>query len=508
MHIAFLSFFFRYMKIPEYRPEILAFFSGALVLVFEILWSRVVGPYIGTSLFVWTSLIAIILAALSLGYYYGGKLADRNADMKTVAAIFLAAWVSILVLIGLKNIVLSTLTTYIQDIRYSSILAATLLFTPTSFLLGMISPIVTKIRMTDLATGGQVVGKIGSIGTIGSIIGTLAAGFLLIPFFGVSYLLIFIGITCIILSLISEYKVYLPFQIGAIVFFLLAGYATKESFSELARTGVHIYDTPYSHITISERLEGRYSPVRDLKIDDVTHAGMFLGSNNLLYEYTKYYHLFDVLNPEAQNMLMLGGAAYSFPKSFLENYPDKNLDVVEIDSEITDIARTHFRLKDDPRLSIMHQDARVFLNTSEKKYDAILGDAFGSFYSVPYQLTTRETAQRKYDMLTENWVVILNIIGTLEGDASRFIASEYKTYTEVFPEVFLLPVSTMHKNEVQNIMLIAAKNPQNLSFETSNQAHKFYLWKKMYPNIPEDTLVLTDDFAPVDYYVSALTEAR
>lgn len=142
---------------------------------------------------------------------------------------------------------------------------------------------------------------------------------------------------------------------------------------EAEKLGQYTYDTPYSHISISQRVdEATQKNVKDLHIDNVTHAGMFLEDTSLVYDYTKYYHLHDVLLPSSKNILMFGGAAYSYPKSFLENYPDKTLDVVEIDSTITDIAKKHFKLVDDPRLNIYHQDARVFLNTTQEKYDAIL----------------------------------------------------------------------------------------------------------------------------------------
>jgi spermidine synthase len=99
---------------------------------------------------------------------------------------------------------------------------------------------------------------------------------------------------------------------------------------------------------------------------------MYLDSDELLHEYTKYYHLFNVFNPKAKDILMLGGAAYGFPKSFLSTYKDKHLDVVEIDPEMTRLAKEYFSLKDDKNLSIYDEDARVYLNHTEKKYDAIL----------------------------------------------------------------------------------------------------------------------------------------
>lgn len=239
-------------------------------------------------------------------------------------------------------------------------------------------------------------------------------------------------------------------------------------------------------------------------IDNVTHAGMYLNSDALLHEYTKYYHLFDVFSPQAKDVLMLWGAAYSFPKSFLTTYPDKNIDVVEIDPDITKLAKQFFSLPEDDRLSIIHEDARVFLNTSQKRYDAILWDAFWSFVSIPYQLTTQEAVQKTYDLLKDDGIVILNIIGSLEWRNSYFVQAEYKTYQSIFPEVFVIPVHSSDKQVRQNLMLVAAKNSDSLNYETQNPIYEEYLSKKLYLELEPTTQILTDDFAPVDYYVGKM----
>lgn len=491
----------------DYRPEILSFASGAGVMIFELLGSRILGPYVGTSLFIWTWLIAIVLWALALGYYIGWKYADNWAGMESLAKILLLIVLSIILLLIVKTPILIGVVSLGLSLKISSLILVTVLFSPTSFLLWMIGPIVTKIRITELKTSWEAVGKISSLGTIWSIVGTLAAGFFLIPFFGINILLVLLWMSMLVLSFLCEQKKYFLWHIVLALTLLILLFSARFTQQVLAQDNRFIYETPYSHIEISERYENSAIPakIKDLKIDNVTHAGMYLDSNNLVYPYTRYYHLFDTLLPKAQNMLMLWGSAYSFPKSFLENYPDKNIDVVEIDEIATSIARKHFRLVDDPRLTIHHQDARVYLNSSEKKYDAILGDAFGSYLSIPYQLTTLEVVQKKYDMLTENGIVILNVIASLEWEKAQFLEAQYKTYKQIFPEVFILPVSDQFDTQrVQNISLIAAKNPDALNYITDKQDHIEYLSRKRYLQIPESTRVLTDDFAPVDYYISKL----
>lgn len=264
-------------------------------------------------------------------------------------------------------------------------------------------------------------------------------------------------------------------------------------------------DTQYSHVSVRDIQRGN-STVRNLYIDNITHAGKTLWSTDLLYPYTRAYHLFSDFYPDAQNIVMFWGAAYSFPQSFIKKYPEKHLDVVEIDSEITEIAKKYFWLEPHENLEIFHEDARVFINQNKKTYDAILWDAFGSYYSVPYQLTTLETVQKKYDMLSEDWFVLLNIIGTMQGEKSRFIQSQYLTYQQFFPEVFLLPIDSSDPYNLQNIMLVAVKNPHTLSYESKNTELQNLLARKTYLELDENTPILTDDYAPVDYFTSKLME--
>jgi len=177
---------------------------------------------------------------------------------------------------------------------------------------------------------------------------------------------------------------------------------------------------------------------------------------------------------------------------------------VEIDATMTDIAKKYFDLRENPRLQSMHQDARLYLNQSQKKYDVILGDAFGSYYSLPYQLTTQEAVQKKYDILSNDGIVLLNIVSALEGEKSLFLQAEYKTYQSIFPYVSVIPIRTNAKEEVQNIMLIAAKNTESLPHTSKNPELQDFLDRKTTLNIDPETPLLTDDYAPVEYLISKL----
>jgi spermidine synthase len=198
---------------------------------------------------------------------------------------------------------------------------------------------------------------------------------------------------------------------------------------------------------------------------------------------------------------MLGGCAYSYPKDFLKRFPNAHMDVVEIDPVMTELAKKYFRLKEDARLTTYHEDARRFLNRSDKTYDVIYGDAFNSISSVPFQLTTKEAIQREYDLLNDGGVVLANLISSIDGTSGKFLRAEYATYRSIFPQVYLFPVAFPENGaRVQNILLVAIKSDVSPLFESKDSELAEYLKHRWQKEVKNDLPILTDDYAPVDYY--------
>ena len=154
-------------------------------------------------------------------------------------------------------------------------------------------------------------------------------------------------------------------------------------------------------------------------------------------------------------------------------------------------------------LSFHETKAFLFLNKTQGKYDVIFGDAFSSHYSLPYQLTTKEAVQKKYNILNDDGIVILNIISAIEGEKGKFLRAEYATYKSLFPQVYLFPVTDSGDSDmVQNIILVALKSEKDQTFNNSDPKLNEYLqhlWKK---TVDADIPILTDNFAPVDYYIN------
>jgi spermidine synthase len=358
--------------------------------------------------------------------------------------------------------------------------------------------------MENLNTSGSTVGNLYAISTAGSIFGTFLSGFYLIPKFGTNKLLIILAITLIAVSFLLSIKKYTKIKLS-IFAIIITGYFLTGGLSDVfAKTGVIDVDTAYNRIWIYDRVDPRTNKsVKMMGINNENHSSMFLDSDELVNEYTKYYNLAEHFFPDFKKALMFGGAGYSYPKSFLLKYPEATIDVVEIDPMITELAKKYFRLKDDPRLTIYHEDGRVYLNKTQEKYDVIFGDAFTSRYSLPYQLTTQEAIQKKYNILNDNGVVLLNIISAVEGEQSEFLRAEYATYKTIFPQVYLFPVQNPDDgSNVQNVILVALKSPTIPKLKSANLVLNRYLQHLWEKDVVTDLPILTDDYAPVDYYIN------
>ena len=154
-------------------------------------------------------------------------------------------------------------------------------------------------------------------------------------------------------------------------------------------------------------------------------------------------------------------------------------------------------------MKIFHEDGRTFLNRSDKKYDVIFGDTFKSLYTLPWHLTTEEAARKTYEMLNDGGCVILNIISSLDGNASAFLRAELATYRQVFPYVYVFAVMDPEdRHMVQSTILAAVKSSGEPAWLDEDPELAGYLTHEVSGQLAADLPVLTDEFAPVDYYMN------
>ncbi|KAF0185555.1 MAG: spermine synthase [Nitrospirae bacterium] len=485
--------------------ELIVFLCGGVVMILELTGSRILAPYLGTSIVVWTSLIGIILASLSIGYWYGGKLADRNPSDRSLSAIILISAVLVAAITLLKEPVLDWLQSTVASFSVNAILATIILFAPPSIALGMVSPYAVRLRMQDLRTSGSTVGRLYAISTVGSIAGTFLAGFYLIAYFGSTKILLVLAGALLLTSALACARGFMAVRAVLLVFLVLMFVVADVNEQRQKQQGIYSVETRYSHVKVYPSVDetsGRRTRAMVTNPKE-TQSAMYLDDPaDLVLRYTRFYRLIHHFRPDTQTALMIGGAGFSYPKNYLASFSHARLDVVEIDPDFTRLAREHFMLREDARLTVYHEDGRTYLNRTTAKYDAIFGDAFSSFYSVPYQLTTLETVRRIYHALNDNGVVLMNIISSIEGETGQFLRAQVATFKSVFPQVYLFPVGNPEDVEgVQNIMLVALKSPAPPSFRNENPEMNRYLshlWKKP---VADDMPILTDDHAPVDAYM-------
>lgn len=483
----------------KYTLECIVFISGAIVMVYELVGSRLISPYVGTSIYVWSSLIGVILGALSLGYYLGGKLADKKAHWHYFSGILFFAAVFVGLTVFTHHIVLEAVALFNIRSEYTALMASLFLFAPASIMLGMISPFSVKLRMSSLDSSASTVGSLYAISTIGSIAGTFSAGFFIIPFFGTTKILFSMTAVLFGLSLLASTKIY--FRTKVILISVFLGLVFFGNIHHIfTKQGIIDIDTPYNKVWVSYELRSD-KPMVILYTDPfAAQSAMYLYDGDLVFRYTKYFRLAGHFNPNIRSALMIGGCGYSYPKDFLKKHPRSTMDVVEIDPGMTKIARKYFGLYDNDRLRIFHEDARTFLNKTTNKYDVIYSDAFNSFNSVPYQLATSEAVERMHRALNDEGLVIQNIISGINGKKGEFLRAEIATYKKFFPRVYLFRVRIEDARESQNVILVALKNAKEPALVSADRELNEYLGYRWKEDIPLDMPVITDDYAPVEYY--------
>jgi spermidine synthase len=501
---------------------VLVFVAGMASMSLEFAASRILIPVFGSSIYTWGSLIGVILTGLSLGYHIGGKLADKNPNFPKLCLVIFSAGLYIIFIPFIAPTITSSFIQFVSDSQYASLFAVfTLLIVPT-FLLGIVSPYAIKLATRRLAELGNVSGNLYSLSTIGSIVGTFLTVFILIPAFEINYIIFGLGVTLMFFSslfgLARFPKILAAFVVVLLLFF--PSISLSSAGTVMVHTGTLVYEkeTLYSHLDVIDR-----GNIRTLYLDGNIHSQMYKDKpEELVNTYTKYFHLGFLFNPNAKDVLFIGGGGFSGPKNFLSTYSDVHIDVVEIDPDVISAARDYFNLpvdNDGSRLMIYNDDARNFLSKTEKTYDLIILDAFSKNY-VPFHLMTLEYFQLLDKKLTSDGVIISNNIGSMTGDRSDIVRAVYKTISQIFPSVYVFPTEHNSGN-LQNIMLAAMKTPtveyskdELRQLASNNDNHNSstalddldYLEHLYEAELrTSDVPLLTDQFAPVEILINPVT---
>lgn len=499
------------------------FVSGAVVMALELLGSRLLAPVFGNSIFVWGSLIGVVLAALSAGYYAGGWIADRRPSFQVLSTIIFAAGILILVLPTLTRPIFDAVITLNLGERYSPLVATMVLLAPPSVLLGMVSPYAIRLVAKGVETLGRASGNLYALSTLGSIVGTFVTVFILIPEFGVDKIIVGIAALLLVIAFLG-----LSFRLKVLVLFLLisipfaAPYLVGHRLTVATYTlalGDTIYetDTPYHHLLVADAYDPtRLTTVRYLILDDNFHSAMDIGNpDRTVFAYTDYFHIGFLLNPNITSVLFIGGGGFTGPKAFLKDYPDVLVDVVEIDYEVIRVAQRYFNVdRTDPRLRIFNEDGRTYIQKTTQKYDLVVLDAYSRTY-VPFHLMTREFFKEVSAHLTAKGIIVSNLISRIPPSEAQLLRAEVNTLNVVFPRVYTFAVRGPDFAELQNVILLATRisTPMTeIEFQRraeSSTIPRSTVLRNYVGNLFTleigDSMILTDNFAPVETLLNPIT---
>lgn len=492
---------------------LVAFGSGAVVMSMELIVSRILTPVFGSSTNTWGSLIGLVLTGLSLGYFLGGKIADKDPKFRKMCSIIFSAGLYIVFVPFIAPGILGFTLNALPQNQFSSLFATfALIFIPTT-LLGFVSPYVIKLGTVTLHKIGNISGTLYSTATIGSIVGTFLTIFVLIPTAEIRMVLFGLGISLMLISLLGLRTWPKIITIAVIVILLTPSSSIVTGLIPHTGTVILETETEYSHLDVVDSSDNK----RTLYLNGMRHSQMDKDNpNDLVLKYSKFFHLGALFSPQLDNVLFVGGGGFSGPKNFLESYPDSLIDVVEIDSQVIDVAKKYFLLTEDIRLEIFNEDARTYLVNSDDKYDLIILDAFATDY-VPFHLLTQEYFQILKEHLEPEGVIVSNMIGSLEGDTSDLPRSVYKTMKNSFPTVYVFTTSENHMNLVQNLIFVATQDTKQLDKEEleflsyQNDANKLLMNIGYLENYhvsgmrTGDVPILTDDFSPVEILLNPVT---
>jgi spermidine synthase len=493
-----------------------AFVVGAIVMSFEMLGSRYLNPYFGSGIYTWASLISTVLASLTVGYFLGGWLADRRPSATVLGVTVLIGSLYILLLPLFAQPMLEVVLDRIDDIKTGSLVSSlAILFFPVMFL-GMYSPFAIRLLLTSAQHSGMVSGTVYGISTAGSIVGTLGTTFYLIPSIGSRAITLSLGTAGIVSALLLIALPYLTRKraVAAALATLLCAFSAGQSRAEelvdeklrldlLKRSDGQLarVETEYNDIYINKR---RHTLTMSFQLkgwhytESVTNLR---DPDDLPVAYTRAMTASVVYPQEIKRILMIGLGGGSISTYLGRAMQGVEIDTVEIDPGVIDVARKYFGIKDSPRVRYLDADGRVFLTRNKKQYDLILIDAFHGGY-VPFHLLTREFYTLVKQRLTPGGAAAFNV-----HDGSKLYASTLLTLGAVFKTTDLYPSG---EGEVSVVVTDEALDAEALSqkAESLQTAHGFRyalpaLLAKRKTDAGAQTAkgeLITDDFAPVDLY--------
>lgn len=497
--------------------KLLVFVGGFSTMGVELTASRLIAPFFGSSTFIWAALIGLTLAFLSLGYFLGGKVADRypRPDILYMVSAVAAIIIAFIPLVS-RPLLIASLTAFREldaGAFYGTLFGTLLLLAPPIVLLGFISPFALRLQVSDLASAGQTAGSLYALSTVGSIAGSFVPVLLLIPLFGTAVTFFILSLSLLIPAVAGLISVRARLLAGVGIVAGLAIPALASSAPLQVRPpemGALLYEgeSAYNYIQVVEEDERR-----SLILNDGHAVHSIYDPDQILTGGPWDYFMIAPLlveggdDPVPRNALLIGSAGGTVARQLTTAYGPIPIEGVEIDPAIVQVAREYFATDELPNLAVTVADGRYALKASDATYDLIGVDAYRQPY-IPFQLTSREFFEEISAHLTPHGVTVVNA-GRSATDF-RLVDALASTMRDVFPYVMAIDVARYN-----NTMLIGSNAPLSSDalaaavdgLPPDSPLREVAAWSIADGNmraIEPGGVVFTDDHAPVEQVIDQM----
>ncbi|MBW3536132.1 MAG: fused MFS/spermidine synthase, partial [Gemmatimonadetes bacterium] len=425
-------------RLPEPHLGLTVFVVGTGSLGAEITVARLMAPYFGDSTLVWANIIGVVLLALSLGYWLGGRLADRNPTSQGMYTLVLVAAVLLAAIPFVADPILGVAVGALDSVEAGafagSLLGVLALVAVPVMLLGAIAPYAVRLGVERVEESGGVAGRLYALSTVGSLAGNFLASLALIPFVGTTRAFLFFAFIIAVIGVWGLARAPFVLVPAGLVLLAAVPVGTVKAATPAGAEVIWEAQTPYQYARVIEFQEGeRWLELNEGQaIHSIYKPGTVL-TDDIWDEYL--VAPFTVLERPPRRIAILGNAAGTVSRAYEELFPRTSIDGVEIDGELTEVGRELFDMS-NPRLTTHTADARPWLAATQQRYDAIFVDAYRQPY-IPFYLTTREFFALAREKLNPGGVVVVNV-GHPEGydDLEAVLG---RTMAEVFPTVMRDP---------------------------------------------------------------------
>lgn len=478
--------------------------SGAAILALEILGTRILGPFYGVSLFLWSALIATTLIALSVGYVLGGQMADKRPTYERLSWLLVISGIWVTGIPLLRGPALAVCEPL--GLRFAVILTALILFFFPLAILGMVTPLAVRLRASDLNVVGRSIGMLTALSTVAGVISALLTGFFFVPYLGVTTLTVAIGVALIltgVAGLAAARRGKAAIVAGAVSAVLILMTAADSRHDDTPGSLLTEVQSPFGELRVEDRDGSRL-----LLVDGIVHTQADTATWTSELEYVAVMDIPMYMFASPGDALVIGLGGGSMAKNLVT--AGWSVDAVEIDPVIVRLAYELFGLRADDA-TVFTMDGRRYLQETSKTYGIILIDAFGSS-SIPFHMASLEAFQHCRSRMTPDGVLAINI--WTRGWNDPMVRHITATLRRVFPEVFVLPIAEP-PDKLGNLVLIAS--PQTVAlrkdverdywdpeYRFGPKYQRVHAWdNRFYPDLT-GAEIITDDRNPVDVWSESI----